>query len=153
MIGLKLKVVFIFFFQGTPLSGCLQRREHITLMVLKNERQNNAESMFANCLWIRNLKFALVKSQKLFENFCFTFYSMFASNKFNFSKIGEKVKTANVWLKYKKARYDWEIQGNLFAWTNQYSTISHARENSKFNITSKYVSFLTIDHLQAESRI
>ena len=39
-------------------------------------------------------------------------------------------------------KYDWAIQKSLFAWTNQDSTLSHNRENSKmFNITSKYFSF------------
>ena len=37
---------------------------------------------------------------------------------------------------------DWAIQKSLFAETNQVSTFSHTRKNSKvFNITSKYFSF------------
>ena len=51
-------------------------------------------------------------------------------------------------------KYGWAIQKSLFAETNQDSTFSHTRENSKmFHITSKYLAFLTINHLQAESRI
>ena len=39
-------------------------------------------------------------------------------------------------------KYGWAIQKNLFAETNQDSTFSHTRENSRmFNITSKYFSF------------
>ena len=39
-------------------------------------------------------------------------------------------------------KYGWAIQKGLFAETNQDSTFSHTRENSKmFNITSKYFSF------------
>ena len=39
-------------------------------------------------------------------------------------------------------KYGWVIQKSLFAETNQDSTFSHTRENSKmFNITSKYFSF------------
>ena len=39
-------------------------------------------------------------------------------------------------------KYGWVIQKSLFAETNQDSTISHTRENSKmFNIASKYLSF------------
>ena len=39
-------------------------------------------------------------------------------------------------------KYDWAVQKNLFALTNQDSTFSHTRENSKmFNITSKCFSF------------
>ena len=39
-------------------------------------------------------------------------------------------------------KYDWTIQKSLFAETNQDSTFSHTRENSKmFNITLKYLSF------------
>ena len=39
-------------------------------------------------------------------------------------------------------KYGWAIQKSLFAETNQDSTFSHTRENSKmFNITSKYFSF------------
>ena len=39
-------------------------------------------------------------------------------------------------------KYGWAIQKNLFPLTNQSSTFSHTRENSKmFNITSKYLSF------------
>ena len=46
-------------------------------------------------------------------------------------------------------KYIWAIQKTLIAWTNQDSTFSHTHEISKmFNIT-----FLTINHLQAESRI
>ena len=46
---------------------------------------------------------------------------------------------------------DWAIRESLFTWTNQVSTLSHTRENSKmFNITQL---FLTINHLQAESRM
>ena len=38
-------------------------------------------------------------------------------------------------------KYGWAIQKSLFAETNQDSTFSHTRENSKmFNITSKYFS-------------
>ena len=37
--------------------------------------------------------------------------------------------------------YVWAIQKSLLAWTNQDSTFSHTRENSKmFDITSKYFS-------------
>ena len=51
-------------------------------------------------------------------------------------------------------KYGWAIQKSLFAETNQDSTFSHTRENSKmFSITSKYFSFLIINHLQAESHI
>ena len=39
-------------------------------------------------------------------------------------------------------KYGWAIQKNLFAQTNQDSTFSHTRENSKMlNITSNYFSF------------
>ena len=39
-------------------------------------------------------------------------------------------------------KYGWAIQKNLSAETNQDSTFSHTRENSKiFNITSKYFNF------------
>ena len=39
-------------------------------------------------------------------------------------------------------KYGWAIQKSLFAETNQDSTFSHTRENSKmFKITSKYSSF------------
>ena len=39
-------------------------------------------------------------------------------------------------------KYGWAIEKSLFAETNQDSTFSHTRENSKmFNITSKYFSF------------
>ena len=39
-------------------------------------------------------------------------------------------------------KYGWAIQKSLFAETNQNSTFSHTRENSKmFNITSKYFTF------------
>ena len=38
-------------------------------------------------------------------------------------------------------KYGWTIQTDLFAQTNQDSTFSHTRENSKmFNITLKYFS-------------
>ena len=38
-------------------------------------------------------------------------------------------------------KYGWAIQKSFFAYTNQVSTFSHTRENSKmFNITSKYFS-------------
>ena len=38
--------------------------------------------------------------------------------------------------------YGWAIQKSLFAETNQDSTFSHTRKNSKmFNITSKYFRF------------
>ena len=41
-------------------------------------------------------------------------------------------------------KYGWAIQKSLFAETNQDSTFSHTRENSKmFNITSKYFSFFS----------
>ena len=51
-------------------------------------------------------------------------------------------------------KYGWAVPKSLFAQTNQDSTFSHTSENSKiFNITSKYFNFLTINHLQAESRI
>ena len=51
-------------------------------------------------------------------------------------------------------KYGWVIQKSFFAETNQDSTFSHTREDSKMcNITSKYFSFLTISYLQAESRI
>ena len=46
-------------------------------------------------------------------------------------------------------KYGWAIQKNLFAETNEDSTFSHTRENSKMF----YTTFLTINHLQAESRI
>ena len=50
-------------------------------------------------------------------------------------------------------KYGWAIQKSLFAETNQDSTFSHTRENSKmFNKTSNILAFLTINHLQAESR-
>ena len=39
-------------------------------------------------------------------------------------------------------KYGWPIQKNLFAETNQDSTFSHTRENSKmFNMTSNDFSF------------
>ena len=39
-------------------------------------------------------------------------------------------------------KYGWAIQKSLFAETNQDSTFSHTREDSKmFNITSKHFSF------------
>ena len=39
-------------------------------------------------------------------------------------------------------KYGWTIQKCLLAWTNQGSTFSRTRENSKMsNITSKYFSF------------
>ena len=39
-------------------------------------------------------------------------------------------------------KYGWSIQKCLFAQTNQDSTSSRTRENSKmFNITSKYFNF------------
>ena len=39
-------------------------------------------------------------------------------------------------------KYGWAIQKSLFAETNQDSTFSHTRENSKmFDITSKYFRF------------
>ena len=39
-------------------------------------------------------------------------------------------------------KYGWAIQKSLFAETNQDSTFSHTRENSKmFNITSEYFGF------------
>ena len=39
-------------------------------------------------------------------------------------------------------KYGWAIQKSLFAETNQDSTFSHTRKNSKmFNITSKYIRF------------
>ena len=39
-------------------------------------------------------------------------------------------------------KYGWAIQKSLFLETNQGSTFSHTRKNSKmFNITSKYLSF------------
>ena len=52
-------------------------------------------------------------------------------------------------------KYGWGIQKQkLLTQINQDSTFSHAYDNSKtFNITSKYFSFLTINHLQAESDI
>ena len=50
-------------------------------------------------------------------------------------------------------KFGWAIQKSLFAQTNQDSTFSHTRENSKmFNITSKYFWFLNNSHLQAKSR-
>ena len=39
-----------------------------------------------------NLSVQFFKSRMLFENFYFTFYPIFSSNKFGFRKIGEKVK-------------------------------------------------------------
>ena len=51
-------------------------------------------------------------------------------------------------------KYGWAIQKRLFAETNQDYTFYHTRENSKiFNIALKLLAFLTIKHLQAESRI
>ena len=51
-------------------------------------------------------------------------------------------------------KFGWAIQKSLFAQTNQDSTFSHTRENSKmFNITSKYFWFFNSNHLQAKSRI
>ena len=39
-------------------------------------------------------------------------------------------------------KHGWAIEKNLFAYTNQDSTFSDTRENSKrFSITSKYFSF------------
>ena len=39
-------------------------------------------------------------------------------------------------------KYGWAVQKSSFAETNQDSTSSHTRKNSKmFNITSKYFSF------------
>ena len=39
-------------------------------------------------------------------------------------------------------KYSYAIQKSLFTETNQNSTFSHTRENSKmFNITSQYLSF------------
>ena len=39
-------------------------------------------------------------------------------------------------------KYAWAIQKSLLAETNQDSTVSHTRENSKMlNITSKYFNF------------
>ena len=54
----------------------------------------------------------------------------------------KKKKLATVIISVKK--YGWAIQENLFTQTNQDSTVSHTRENSKmFNMTSKYFSFLS----------
>ena len=51
-------------------------------------------------------------------------------------------------------KYGWAIQKSLFTETNQDSTFSHTGQNSKlFNITSNVLAFLTINHLQVESRI
>ena len=53
-------------------------------------------------------------------------------------------------------KYGWAIQKRLFAQTNQDSTFSHTCKISKMlntNTTSKYFSFLTKNHLQAESCI
>ena len=54
-------------------------------------------------------------------------------------------------------KYDWVIQKSLFAKTNQISTFSRTRENSKiFNvmlICQNILALLTMNHLQAESRI
>ena len=51
-------------------------------------------------------------------------------------------------------KYGWAIQKSLFAETSQDFTFYHTSENSKmFNITSNILAFLTINHLQAESRI
>ena len=48
----------------------------------------------------------------------------------------------------------WAIQKSLFAETNQDSTFSHTRENSKmFHITSKYFSFFKNKPPASESRI
>ena len=41
-------------------------------------------------------------------------------------------------------KYGWAVQKSLFAETNQDTTFSHTREN---------LAFLTMNHLQAESRI
>ena len=39
-------------------------------------------------------------------------------------------------------QYCWAVQERLFPYTNQDSTFSRTRENSKmFNVTSKYFSF------------
>ena len=39
-------------------------------------------------------------------------------------------------------KYGWAIQKSLHAETNQDSTFSHTRDNSKmFNVTSKYFNF------------
>ena len=49
-------------------------------------------------------------------------------------------------------KYGWAIQKSLFAQTNQNSTFSHTRENSRmFNITSKYFSFF--DNKQPASSV
>ena len=52
-------------------------------------------------------------------------------------------------------KYDWAIQKILFAESNQGSTFSQTRENSKMlNITSKYFSFFNNKELLKElSRI
>ena len=47
-------------------------------------------------------------------------------------------------------KYGWAIEKSLFPQTNQGSTFSQTRDNSKmFNITLKYLDFLTVNHLQA----
>ena len=48
---------------------------------------------------------------------------------------------------------DWAIHKNFFTYSDQDSAISHIRENSMFNITSKYFSFFSNINLRAESRI
>ena len=49
-------------------------------------------------------------------------------------------------------KYGWAIQKSLFAQTNQDSTFSHTRENSKmFNITLKY--FIFFDNKPPASRV
>ena len=51
-------------------------------------------------------------------------------------------------------KYGWAAQKSLFAETNQDCTVSHTRENSKmFNKLQNILAFLTINHLQAKSRI
>ena len=50
-------------------------------------------------------------------------------------------------------KYGWANQKSLFAETNQDSTFSHTRENSKmFNITSKYFSFFLVILLPSTSK-
>ena len=49
-------------------------------------------------------------------------------------------------------KYGWPIQDNLFAWTNQDTTFSHTRENSKlFNIPSEY--FRLFNNKRPSSRV
>ena len=51
-------------------------------------------------------------------------------------------------------KYDWVIYETLFTQTNQHSTITHTRENSRVSHNFKNILlFLTICHVQGELRI